>query len=510
MSAPGNFRRRTASLRRRAPAATIASTAAVIAAAAFISAFGHTSQIVAQQQDDTDRIERYINTQETDASGIRADGATVLSLGDAMSRAAEHNPQYRQALNRMELETPQRREAWGAFLPNLDLRYGTGQNFRRESVAIDFFGNTLENPDVQTRVSSNASQSISMSVDLLQGGARFHAVGEARARARTTRLAGRQELNRILAEVQVQFLLAQRHKGRLAVEAELLAARERDVEVQTRRFELAAIGRSDLLAAQLELERQRTAVIRAQGDYEKGLLALRRAIGDPELGEVDVEEEQPQVFDPSTFDLDGLVASALRESPKIGEGEATLAMRRAALKRQKATRWPSLSLTSNIYRSVNGKDQAALFALNPRDVYGGLSLNVSIPLFTRFQTSRQIADADVEVRNANQEIARIQLEVQEDIQARYVDLETAWATQQERDRQLEIASERLRIVREEYELATKSVEDLQAAVREQASALRDAVDQRFEFAAALVRLHEAAGVVAAEAGLRTGGNGQEG
>lgn len=471
-----------------------------------IAATALAPQLHAQKQNSSPRLKQRVSTGSLGADHGRDGRATVLSLEDALRRAAEHNPQYRQALNRMDLETPQRREAWGAFLPSLDLRYGTGQNFRRESVAIDFFGNTLENPDLRTRISSNANQSISLSLDVLQGGARFHAVDEARARARTTRHAGRSELNRVLADVQVQFLLAQRHKGRLAVELDLLSARERDVDVQTRRFELAAVGRSDLLATQLELERQRAAVTRARGEYRKGLLALHRAIGDPEIGELDVEEQQPEVFDPAGLDLDGLVAAALRDNPKVEEGEAALAMRQAALKRQKATRWPRLSLSSNIYRSVNGEDRSALFALNPKDVYGGLSLSVAVPLFTRFQTSRAIADADVELRNANEEIARLQLEVREDIHARYVDLETAWATQQERDRQLEIASERLRIVREEYELATKSVEDLQAAVREEASALRDAVDQRFEFAAALVRLHEAAGVVAVEAGMRTGGD----
>lgn len=479
---------------------------AAVVGAICIAATALAPQLHAQKQNSNSHLKQRVSAGGLGEDHARDGRATVLSLKDALRRAAEHNPQYRQALNRMDLETPQRREAWGAFLPSLDLQYGTGQNFRRESVAIDFFGNTLENPDLRTRLSSNANQSISLSLDVLQGGARFHAVDEARARARTTRHAGRSELNRVLADVQVQFLLAQRHKGRLAVELDLLSARERDVDVQTRRFELAAVGRSDLLATQLELERQRAAVTRARGEYRKGLLALHRAIGDPEIGELDVEEQQPEVFDPAGLDLDGLVAAALRENPKLEEGEAALAMRQAALKRQKATRWPRLSLSSNIYRSVNGEDRSALFALNPKDVYGGLSLSVSIPVFTRFQTSRAIADADVELRNANEEIARLQLEVREDIHARYVDLETAWATQQERDRQLEIASERLRIVREEYELATKSVEDLQAAVREEASALRDAVDQRFEFAAALVRLHEAAGVVAVEAGLGTGGD----
>ena len=438
------------------------------------------------------------------AQGVRLEEGrevTVLSLRDALSRAAEHNPQYRQALNRMDLVGPAEREALGAFLPSLSVSYGTGQSFRRERTAVDFFGNIIENQDGGIATSSRANQGVSASVDLFRGGSRFHAVGQARAQARVDRRTAERELNTILAEVERQFLVAQRQKAGLGVEMELLTARERDVEAARARFELVAIGRSDLLATELELETQRVAVTRARGDHDKGLLALRRAIGDPSLVALDVAQQLPDPFDPADLDIGGLVERAMEESPRIRAAEAALAVRQSALSSQRARRWPTLSLSSNFGRSSFGDERSKLFDVNPSDFAGSVSLSVSIPIFTKFETTRAIAAADVELRNANETIRQAENEVEEQIRVRFVDLETAWASVRERARRLEIATERLDIVREEYRLATKSIEDLRAAVREEASALRDVVDQRFEFAVALVGLYEAAGIVGREAGL---------
>ena len=146
-------------------------------------------------------------------------------------------------------------------------------------------------------------------------------------------------------------------------------------------------------------------------------------------------------------------------------------------------------------------ERSSLFKFNPEGFNGSLRLSVSIPLFTRFQTSQSIASANIELRNARETIRKTELDVDELIRSRYVDLETAWANVRQRSRALEVASERLEIVREEYRLATKSIEDLRSAIRDEAEARRDAVDQRFAFAVSLVGLYEAAGIVGMEAGL---------
>ena len=440
-----------------------------------------------------------------DAASGAAREHVVLTLDDALRRATRFNPQYRQALNRMELEGPQRREALGAFLPSVSLSFNTGQNFRQERTAVDFFGNPIENPEIRTVSSSNASQSGSISVDLWQGGRRFAAYDQARAQARVDRFAARRDLNGILAEVQRQFLFAQRQEARLAVEEELLAAREQDFEVAERRFELAAIGRADLLGAELDLESQRVTVRDAQGQVEKAMLALRRAIGDPELDAIEVLEEPPAPFDPAELDVAGLVAEAMESSPAVAVAEAARGVRSSALGSARGQRWPTISLAGSFSRSSFGPERTALFDLDPEDFNGGARLSVSIPVFQQFRASQQIASAEVELRNAGEQVRQAELELDEQVRSRYVDLETAWANVQQRGAALAVAAERLRIVEEEYRLATRGIEELRAAVRDHAAAQRDAVEQRFEFAAALVGLYEAAGLVAERSGLAPGG-----
>ena len=424
-----------------------------------------------------------------------------LTLQEALERAIATSPAYRQALNRMELAGPQARQAWGGFLPNLNVSYGTNQNFRREETAIDFFGNPIENPTTETVLSSQSRQGASMSLDLFQGGRRFHQMGQARADAEVTRRAGERELNGVLAQVQRQFLEAQQQRALLAVEEELLAARERDLVLTTRLFELANKNRADVLGIEVELEQQRSAMRRAEGDYRKALLALQTAVGDPAVRDMEVAGEAPASFDPSSLDVEGLVAAAATTSPRVLEAQASTRSSRALLDINRSSRWPTISLNSGIYRNSYAREQDALFDLSPNDFGGDISLSVSIPIFQRFETSYQIAQASIEHRNAVQTERLTELQVEEEVRGRYVDLETAWYTLQDGTRSQQLADERLRLVREEYRLANATFEDLQGAVRTAAEARRTAVEQRYAFARALVDLYEAAGVVAQQAGL---------
>ena len=441
-------------------------------------------------------------TEQARAQQIPGDlPASVLTLQDALARAIEFNPEYRKAVNRMELERLQERAAWGSFLPDLRLTYGTGQVLAREHSWVDFDGSPIENPDVKTLTSSYANQVASLNVDLFQGRTRFHALDEVRSRARVQRLRAERDLNRILADVQRQFLLAQRHKASLAVELALLSARESDFERSRRLFEFNMIGRSDLLAAELELEAQGTMVAETRGSVEKSLVALRTAIGDPSLSDFDLERQLPEPFDPESLDLNALVERALQESPVLGEAEATVSADRAALGRQRSRRWPSLTLFSSVVRHAYESERAALFDMNPGGFNGSLGVSISIPVFDRFATRRAIGTALVQLENANETVRQTALELEEQIRARYIDLITVWVGVQERSRRRQIANERLRIVEEEYELETKTIEDLRAAIQEDARASRDEVIRQYEFASALLALHEAAGIVAREAGL---------
>ena len=442
--------------------------------------------------------------QQTDGGN----GVTVLTLQEALVRASQSNSQYRQALNQIELGKHPRQRWWANLMPNLGLSYSTGLGLRRQPYYVDFEGRPTEVADVRTVTSSNYSQGASVNLTL-DPGLRYHQFRRTQAQARQSRTTAEQRLNSTLATVQRLYLDAQNRQAQLEVEEALLADRQLDLAEKESLFELLRASRSDLLSAELDLENQRIRVRTAQGAVDKALLALRTAIGDPELGALQIEREPPAPFDPSTLDLAELVSRAGRESPSVIGAESDLAVQRASLNSAKALDWPSVTVSTTLRSAAYGEEYAELFGAKFDDVEinGNASLSVRVPLtnilpiFDGFAKSYDVASATMSLRNAEMSYQQTILEVEESVRSKYLDLETAWENVLQRQRALEVASERLAVVREEYLLANKGIEELRGAIREEANARREEVDQRFTFATALLSLYEDLGIVAQEAGI---------
>lgn len=436
------------------------------------------------------------------------EGVTMLTLKDALVRASQFNSNYRQALNQLELDGHPRQRWWAQLMPRIGLSYATGLGLDRVPFYRDFEGNPIAVADVRTVTSSNYSQGAR--VDLtLDAGQRYYDFRQTQAQARQSRTNAGQRLNAALAAVQRSYLDAQNKQAGLAVEEALLADRELEFGEKQRRFELLASSRSDLLSAELDLENQRIQVRTARGELDKALLALRSAIGDPGLGAVEIDQEPPAPFDPSTLDLAELIARAGRESPAVASAESDLAVQRATLNSRKAIRWPLLSLGTDVLSRAYGDDYTELFGweLDNVEIRADAYVSVTVPLvnilpiFDGFERSYNVASATMSFRNAEMSYQQTVLEIEESIRSKYLDLETAWENVVQRERAREVASDRLAIVREEYLLATKGIEELRGAIRDEADARRQEVDQRFTFATALLALYEELGIVAQEAGI---------
>ena len=441
----------------------------------------------------------------------RDPGVRVLTLQEALTLATEHNPQYRQTINQLELLGAQSRQAWAAFLPNVSVGYSTGQYFQRQTSYRDFVGRPTENQNPTWVNSSNANAGLNLSYDIFDGGRRLRDRERIHAQVRADRLNARVDLDGILAQVQREFLNVLREKAGVALESELLADRESDLQLTQRRFELALDRRDDLLARELDVEQQRAALREAEGRVEIALLNLRVAIGDPSLASLDVAETLPEPFDPASLDIESLVAQTLAENPTLRAQEAQVQISRAQLRAGQTVWWPTISASTNWGRSSNETGRDAVFDLRPGNSTSGTanwSFNFSIPIFDGFQRSYNTASARVSLRNANESLRQREMQLELDIRTRYASLTTTWATLQQRERALELASERLQIMQEEYQLATVDIQPLRSAITEEATQRRNLVDQRFTFALALLDLYQTVGIVGEELGIETvpGGN----
>lgn len=437
---------------------------------------------------------------------LRDEGVRILTLEEALTLATEHNPQYRQTLNQLELLGGRSRQAWAAFLPNVNASYSTGQSFQRQTSYRDFVGRPTENLNPTWLNSSDAFAGLSLNYQVFDGGRRFRDRERIHAQIRIDRLSARVTLDGILAQVQNRFLSVLREKARVALESELLADRESDLQFTERRFELALDRRPDLLARELDVEQQRAALREVEGRVEIALLNLRVLIGDPSLVSLDVAETLPEPFDPALLDIESLVARTLAENPTLRAEEARAQISRAQLRADQAQWWPTISASTNWGRRSYASGPDALFDLRPGEGTSGTAswgFNFSIPIFDGFQRSYNTASRRIDVRNANESLRQAQMQLELDIRTRYASLTTTWATLQQNERALELASERLQIMQEEYQLATVDIQPLRSAITEEATQRRNLIDQRYAFALALVDLYQTVGIVGQELGIET-------
>jgi outer membrane protein len=428
------------------------------------------------------------------AAPLEAQEPRVLSLEDALELARQNNPLLRQAINELELTPAGMRAAWGAFLPRLDLGMGTNINANRRLQAEDNFGNPIVNPNVEWVTVSRSSQDISASFSLFEGGRRFHERGAERARGLARERGVEAEMTATWGRVATSFYETTRQSDLLELEMALLEGKRLDLESTTRLFELAVGSRVDVLAAELEVQRQERAVRLAENEHAKAVLALRAEIVAPGMGEFATRGTAPEPFDPAALDEDALIGRALDQSPLILQNRAQVDVSRASLSAVRGGRLPTIRLTTGFYQSAYAQEYAATFQPFSSDSrYASASLSLSLPVFTGFSAERDIANAQVELANAEEGVRQTRMEIERDVRSRLIDLRGAWDSYRLAERSSEIAEERLRLAREGYRLTTVTFADLQLAIEGAANERRTAINARYDFVAARIELEQVVG-----------------
>ncbi|MBT8397705.1 MAG: TolC family protein [Gemmatimonadetes bacterium] len=425
---------------------------------------------------------------------LAAQEATVLSLDDALERAVEFNPNYRRTINNLELSDIGHQQAWGAYLPRLNVSSSTGVGLNRQLIAFDEFGNPVENPVTEWRTTSSTRQSVNASLTLFQWGARSRDMEVQRALARSREATVTSQSRTLRADVIRAYRAAQNQAALLAVEASLLDSRQLDLETTQRMFELAGASRVDVLTAELEVQRQEQLIREAEGRLDQALLRLRTVVGDPDLTSFQVSELLPEAFDPSSLNPEALASVAFSSNPTLVEQEASLEVRRAEAQSARRSHWPGLTISFSANQSTFG-DQMGAFAepFPDRSRSGSAGFGITIPVFEGFTNKARIVQSEVALVNQEETLREARMIVDEEVQSRLIAVETAHQSYVITVTSREIAQERLRLGREQFRLGSRTFAELQQDIDAASQAERAVINQLFALEQALANLEEIVG-----------------
>lgn len=416
-----------------------------------------------------------------------------LTLDDALRLAELHNPSLRKAANDARVAEWNVRQAWAAFLPDLrsSLSFSAGRSTR--FIGEDDFGRPVESPTSLTTESSSASQGLTAGVTLFDGGANLRTLGARRSEARAADAGIRAQAVTVAAQVERAFYQALRAQRNIALEEQLLASARDRQERSEALLRLAASDQVDVLGARADVASQRQRLEQARGDAARARLALLRAVGVEGAGDFELAGDLPAVFDPAAVDVAALAASALAGSPVLQQrlAQAEAAARRASAAR--GSRLPTVSLNGSYGRSTSTTGYGAVGDFNPRNSAASLGFTLSLPLFNRFGTSAQIAQAAAAAEDAAEDVRAARLELETQVRSAHVDLVNAYRSLELAEESAQLSRDRLELAQEKFRLGAISFTELQNVTDRTAQAERSALDARFSFISARIGLEETLG-----------------
>lgn len=479
---------------RRGAAIGAAGTATVLVAAA-LAAPGD----VAAQVADTASAPADTGRAPAGRQGGAGPPSDSLSLEEALETALARSPSLRGPRARASAEHAARWADWGAFLPTASASMSLSRTEEVSNTFVSEEGFPRERENTASFTRQFSSQGISLSWDLLRGGRRFVEMdaGAAAVSAAEHRLDDAERA--VVADVKTAYFEALKQQRLAEIARRQLESRRRELRQARRRFRIAAVQRSDLLGARVQVRQAEVTLLEARDRAEQARRQLAVVMGGGEgagearavaLGSV---REAP---DPAGLSAAALVRRTRTSNPELAALSADVEEAAARVWAERSQYLPTLTLGYDYSRLQNLGPEGDFFTLDPGDRREGFTVSARWELFTGFGRRENTARASARLDAARAEEARRRLEVGKTVRDLVDEVKRRAESLDLLRRQLEVAEERLELLREQYRVGSADFDQLQRAVDDVTSAERALVQERYDYYSAWARLERWAGDVA--------------
>jgi len=406
---------------------------------------------------------------------------TTLTFEEAVGLALRQNTDIRRARATARLSETQVRAEWLDYSPNLSLNSGVSRRFGRNFSEVE--------GEIITRSTDFFNAGTSANLTLFNGFENVASLRSTQAQREADRLSLRRARREVVFRVMDRYIALIRSRALIRVRREELAARRKQLQ-QIRRFvEEGARPVSDQYQEEANVAEARQQLLQARRD---------RAVDKTELIQtLQLDPRRAYRFERPALPADTLGQRAYDLSSLIGEAfearldlEAAQADRRAAERGVRAARsayYPSLSVGAGYgsswtsrTRSLPGQAGVPSFTDQlDNNRSGSVRLSISIPIYDRGRRSTQVQQAEVQAQQARYDLQDQRQTIALEVRQAYLDARNAAQQLAAARSRLRAEEQARRTVREEYNLGTASIVELQNATRDYADAASQRVRARY-------------------------------
>ncbi len=394
----------------------------------------------------------------------------TVTLHQAIEMAEQVQPRVIQAYGSVRSAEARVRSAKGAWLPSLTLS-GTGDNnFSEGTSRVDPSSGQVINGN---RTTTSLRSSISSSWEVFDGFRRSNDSRSARANALAADAGYTGARFQQALTTTNQFFDALSALQLQTVREAAVRRAEEQLNTSIARLRAGAATRSDTLRSAVTLGNARLQLLTAQTQLATARANLARLIG--VRGQVGAADDSVfyRVF--ATIDTTTLRDEALAQAPVVLTAEANREAARASLKASKSSYWPTLTLQGTGSFTSSSTTDYQFFRGR------SLALNVSWPIFNRFQREQTVANQSVAYDNADATARESQRQVEADLTTQLAQLQSARLGIQITQTSVVAAQEDSRVQQERYRLGAATIVDVLTSQEALNQAEVDAVNARFDY-----------------------------
>ncbi len=420
-------------------------------------------------------------------------GQKTLTLDEAISIALQKNSTLIKQKNNLVTRKADVKSAYGNLLPSLGLS-GSWSWSRIDDdggTQTDFFGQEVKLP-ASTSFGRSYSAGLGGSVTLFDGLSNYANI----SRSENNLEAAEYDLQRIKQDI--VFSTSDLYYTTLNA-FELLKVRKENVKYNEKLFEtiqeknkLGSVAIADVYSQEVQLGNAQLALIEAENSYERSIDNLLDYLSldilqDYELSDPFGNGMQTEDFSEEYEDLETLVDVALNNRYDYKSQKLVVESAYDGITSAQGGIFPRLS--GNY--SYGGSSTSIPDIFNRRVL--SASLNLSIPIFSNFNTDANIQSAKIIAKNAEEDLRVFERRIKMEISSSYLNLTALKQALEVSNKNVKAAGERRKINTERYNLGSGTILDVLQADKDYTDAVRSSIDAKFKYFSAKDALINALG-----------------
>lgn len=352
------------------------------------------------------------------AFGLNVFGQTPISLEDAIKEAIKNNLDI--AIERNEYMLTGINNSWsnaGAYptiqadltptisSSNLNQKLASGLDINRNGV-----------------VAKNFNAEVNANWNVLNGFKLYTTKERLEQLEQIGELNLIQQINNLSYEVALTYAAAQQLiQQQKNIEEQISITQER-IDINQKKVEVGASGKSDLLQAQIDKNSLISAREALAGQYTNTLISLGLLMG-RSPGDYPAVEETMSL--PVTEPLDAVIQLALKQNPTILATNKQIAVTALTQKETKAVRLPNVNVRTGY--GYNRSQSTGGFSLFNQSYGPTASLGISVPIYSGGRVKSVLDQLDIQMKNQQLNYNQLILEYTTMITQAYNDVKMAEA-----------------------------------------------------------------------------------